>query len=173
MKKSRFFLHVPAIRFRSSWSTVHTTPQLEMFLIPNALCWSSRKCNCACALSAEVQLRLHVTRRSWQKLFAGKNFVKILVTAQTQLRSYSEQQRAFGNSNICNCVVLPYCTLLHRNCNVTALHCHMKVKFILTWYVVMQWWLAAESSWYISTETQLGCSMNGPLKFGGKWMFCQ
>ena len=30
-------------------------------------------------------------------------FVKILVTAQTQLRSYSEQQRAFGNSNICNC----------------------------------------------------------------------
>ena len=28
--------------------------QLEMLLIPNALCWSSRKCN----------LRLHVTRRS-------------------------------------------------------------------------------------------------------------
>ena len=50
----------------------------------------------------KVQLRLRVTRRSWQKLFAGKNFVIILVTAQTQLRSYSEQQRAFGNSNICN-----------------------------------------------------------------------
>ena len=65
-------------------------------------CWSSRKCNCACELPAEVQLRLRVTRRSWQKLFAGKNFVKILVTAQTQLRSFSEQQRAFGNSNICN-----------------------------------------------------------------------
>ena len=77
--------------------------QLEMLLIPNALCWSFRKCNCACALPAEVQLRLRVTRRSWQKLFADKNFVKILVTAQTQLRSYSEQQRAFGNSNICNC----------------------------------------------------------------------
>ena len=73
-----------------------------MLLIPNALCWSSRKCNCACALPAEVQLRLRITRRSWQKLFAGRNFVKILVTAQTQLRSYSEQQRAFGNSNICN-----------------------------------------------------------------------
>ena len=73
-----------------------------MLLIPNALCWLSRKCNRACALPAEVQLRLRVTRRSWQKLFAGKNFVKILVTAQTQLRSYSEQQRAFGNSNICN-----------------------------------------------------------------------
>ena len=41
----------------------------------------------------KVQLRLRVTRRSWQKLFAGKNFVKILVTAQTQFRSYSEQQR--------------------------------------------------------------------------------
>ena len=77
--------------------------QLEMLLIPNTLCWSFRKCNCACALPAEVQLRLRVTRRSWQKLFAGKNFVKILVTAQTQLPSYSEQQRAFGNSNICNC----------------------------------------------------------------------
>ena len=45
-----------------------------------------QKCNCT----------------SWQKLFAGKNFLKILVTAQTQLRSYSEQQRAFGKSNICN-----------------------------------------------------------------------
>ena len=79
--------------------------QLEMLLIPNALCWSSRKCNRACALPAEVQLPLRVTCRSWQKLFAGKNFVKILVTAQTQLRSCSEQQRAFGNSNICkyNC----------------------------------------------------------------------
>ena len=73
-----------------------------MLLIPIALSWSSQKCNCVCALPAEVQLRLPVTRRSWQKLFVGKNFVKILVTAQTQLRSYCEQQRAFGNSNICN-----------------------------------------------------------------------
>ena len=73
-----------------------------MLLIPNALCWSSRKYNCACALLAEVQLRLRVTRKSWQKLFAGKNFVKILVTPQTQLLSYSEQHRVFGNSNICN-----------------------------------------------------------------------
>ena len=52
------------------------TDELEMLLIQNALCWSSQKCNCACALPAEVQLRLHVTRRSWQKLFAGKNFEK-------------------------------------------------------------------------------------------------
>ena len=86
--------------------------KLEMLLIPNALCWSSWKCNCACALPAEVQLCLRVTRRSWQKLFAGKNFIKILVTAQTQLRSYSEQQRAFGNSNICNCTTTPWASLI-------------------------------------------------------------
>ena len=63
--------------------------QLEMLLISNALCWSSRKCNCACALPAEV----------------GKSVLRVknLVTAQTQLRLYSEQQRAFGISNICYC----------------------------------------------------------------------
>ena len=81
----------------------------DIELQSNALCWSSQKCNCAWALPAEVQLRLGVTRRSWQKLFAGKNFVKVLVTAQTQLRSYSEQQRAFGNSNICNWRYLGFC----------------------------------------------------------------
>ena len=79
---------------------------LELLLIPKAFCWSSRKCNCACALPAEVQLPLRVTRTCWQKLFAGKNFLKILETAQTQLRSYSEQQRAFGNSNICNWMMI-------------------------------------------------------------------
>ena len=82
-----------------------------MLLIPNALCWSSRKCNCACALPAEEQLCLCVTRRSWQKLFAGKNFIKILVTMQMQLHSYSEQQRAFGNSNICNWCDVDECWL--------------------------------------------------------------
>ena len=92
---------------QAMWITKYTfhgvanITELEMLLIPNALCWSPRKCNCACALPTEVQLRLRITRRSWQKLFAGKNFVNILVTAQTQLRSFSEQ-RAFGNSNICN-----------------------------------------------------------------------
>ena len=152
--------------------------QLEMLLIPNALCWSSRKCNCACALPAEVQLRLRVTRRSWQKLFAGKNFVKILVTAQTQLRSYSEQQRAFGNSNICNRVALPHCTQLRRNCD-TALRCRMKVNLILTWNVWMLQGLVVESNWYIGTATHLRCSMNGPLvcvqvcDFSGMHMLCR
>ena len=32
-----------------------------------------------------------------------------------------------------NSVELQHCTLLHGNCNVTALPCRMKVKFILTW----------------------------------------
>ena len=47
-------------------SRFENQPQ-SMLLIPNALCWSSQKCNCACAFPAEVQLRLRVTRRSWQK----------------------------------------------------------------------------------------------------------
>ena len=38
--------------------------KLEMLLIPNALCLSSRKCNCAFALPSKVQLGLRVTRRS-------------------------------------------------------------------------------------------------------------
>ena len=91
-------------RIKSRIRTLHKiiTNQLEMLLIPNALCWSSRKCNYACALPTEVQLR-----RSWQKLFAGKNFVKILVTAQTQLHSYSEQQRAFvATSAFCNWLLM-------------------------------------------------------------------
>ena len=48
---------------------------------------------CPLLIIPKVQLRLRVTHRGWQKLLAGKNFVKNLVTAQTQLRSYSEQQR--------------------------------------------------------------------------------
>ena len=104
--------------------------QLEMLLIPNALCWSSWRCNCACALPAEVQLmRLRVTRRSWQKLFAGKNFVKILVTAQTQLRSYSEQQRVFGNSNICNWVVRVLADHCGHKCKKNYLYAHVCVFY--------------------------------------------
>ena len=61
-------------------------------------------------------------------------------------------------------VALPHCTILHRNCDVTALRCRMKVKFILTWNAVMLRWLASESTRYIGTATQLLCSMNGPLR---------
>ena len=50
----------------------------------------------------------------------------------------------------CNCVALPHCNLLHRNCDVTALRCRMKIKFILTWNAVMLWWLTAESNWYMA-----------------------
>ena len=63
----------------------------------------------------------------------------------------------------CNCTVLPHCTALHRNCNVTALRCRIKVKFILTQNAVMLQWLAAESNQYIGTATRLQCSMNRPL----------
>ena len=105
--------HVGYPRYTTRYIANLQNREWEMLLIPKALCWSSRKCNCACALPAKVQLRLRVTRRSWQKLFAGKNFVKILVTAQTQLRSYSEQQTAFGNSNICNCGKKKGAKLMH------------------------------------------------------------
>ena len=103
------------------------TNQLEMLLILNALCWSSRKCNCTCALPAEVQLRLRVTYRSRQKLFAGKNFIKILVTVQTQLRSYSEQQRAFGNNNICNSTG-PDFWCLSNDCSPPVSFCIREIK---------------------------------------------
>ena len=48
-----------------------------MLLIPNALCWSSRKCNCACALAAEVQLRLRVTPK------VGKNCLRVKILVHT------------------------------------------------------------------------------------------
>ena len=134
-----------------------------MLLIPNALCWSSRKCNCACALPAEVQLRLRVTRRSWQKLFAGKNFVKILVTAQTQLRSYSEQQRAFGNSNICNCVVVPIYRLLSvaSHHSFTAFQVKLNLTFVRHWNAITSQFLCSRVQ--CGNATQLQRSMNGPL----------
>ena len=31
-----------------------------------------------------------------------------------------------------NCVALPHCIALHRNCGITALQCGMTVRFILT-----------------------------------------
>ena len=106
-----------------------------MLLIPNALCWSSRKCNCACALPAEVQLRLCVTRRSWQKLFAGKNFVKKMVTAQTQLRSHNEQQRAFGNSNICKIIVFlwMYLSKFHTDSEYSK----KKIEISIFWKIIL------------------------------------
>ena len=62
-----------------------------------------------------------------------------------------------------NCVALPQCNVLHRNCDVTALWCHMKVKLILIWNDVMLQWLAAESNQYTSTTTQWNVRMNRPL----------
>ena len=82
---------------------ISTATQLEMLLIPHALCWSSRKCNCACALPRKSATALARYPQKLAKIcLRVKNFVKILVTAQTHLCSYGEQQRAFGNSNICN-----------------------------------------------------------------------
>ena len=82
-------------------------------------------------VTRKVQLRLRVTRRSWQKLFAGKNFVKILVTAQTQLCSYSEQQRAFRNSNICNSAVA----------RQLVNHSNNKLRSHLVGTLTSHWWI--------------------------------
>ena len=60
----------------------------------------------ATVLALACTLLFFFTHRSWQKFFAGKN----LVTAQTQLRLYSKQQRAFGISNIC------YSQLPYKGC---------------------------------------------------------
>ena len=57
-----------------------------------------------------------------------------------------------------NCVALLHCTLLHRNCDATAVRRPMKVTFILTWTAVKLWWLAAESNWHISAP-QCNCSV--------------
>ena len=70
------------------------------------------------------------------------------------------------------CVALPHCTRLHRNYDVTALRCRMKVKFILTWNAVKLRWLAAESNRYISTATQLQCSMNRTFTVVGTKIIC-
>ena len=53
-----------------------------------------------------------------------------------------------------NCIALLHSTFLHRNCNVTALQCRIKVEFILTWNWVMLGWLSAERNQYIGTTTQ-------------------
>ena len=47
-----------------------------------------------------------------------------------------------------NCIALPHCSVLHRNCDVAALWCHLEVEFILTWNAVKLQWLAAESNRY-------------------------
>ena len=49
---------------------------------------------------AKVQLHSRFLPAEVGKSFLGKN----LVTALTQLRLYSEQQRAFGISNLCHCI---------------------------------------------------------------------
>ena len=114
-RKTAGNLNQPPYRYIAVTRWAWPPSSMEMLLIPNTLYWSSRMCNCVCALPAKVQLRLRVTRRSWQKLFVGKNFVKILVTAQTQLHSYSEQQRAFENSNICNWGMLDVCSFMVKS----------------------------------------------------------
>ena len=85
------------------------TPSVDHPKSATALVCYPQKCNCACVLPTEVQLIALVCYPQKCNCACvlpaevGKSFmwVKNLVTAQTQLRLYSEQQRAFGISNIC------------------------------------------------------------------------
>ena len=97
------------------------TSQLQMLLFPNALCCSLYERNCVCAVT-----------KIFTKFLPANNFCQLLrVTrkrsctsasnAQAQLHFRDDQQRAFGISNISNCVALLHCTLPHRNYDVTAL----------------------------------------------------
>ena len=45
-------------------------------------------------------------------------------------------------------VVLLHCTVMHRNCDVTALWYYIKFTFFFTWNAVKLRWLAAESNQY-------------------------
>ena len=56
-----------------------------------------------------------------------------------------------------NCVALPLCTILHRNCNVTALRCRTKVIHLNLKCGDLQ-----QKVIDISTP-QCNVSMNGPL----------
>ena len=59
-----------------------------------------------------------------------------------------------------NCVALPHCTLLHRNCDVTALRCRMKVHFNLKCGEAVVTCGRKYCNRYIGTTTRLRCSMN-------------
>ena len=86
--------------------SVHTTPQLQILLFPNALCCSLYERNYVCAVT-----------KVFTKFLPANNFCQFLrVTrkrsctsagnAQAQLHFRDDQQRAFGISNISNCVAL-------------------------------------------------------------------
>ena len=55
--------------FFSPWKT--SVLQLEMLLIPNALCWSSRKCNCTCALPRRSAIALARYPQKLAKIVCG------------------------------------------------------------------------------------------------------
>ena len=63
------------------------------------------KCPLLTIVKVQLRLRSSVHYSSFLPAEVGKSFFagKNLVTAKTQLRLYSEQQRAFGISNICHC----------------------------------------------------------------------
>ena len=71
---------------------------------------ANSKCPLLIIMKVQLHLRLHAHYCSFLPAEVGKSFLHIkIVTAQTQLCLYSEQQRAFGISNICYSTWLQFC----------------------------------------------------------------
>ena len=116
--------------------------QLQMLLFPNALCCSLYERNCVCAVT-----------KIFTKFLPANNFCQLLrVTrkrsctsagnAQAQLHFRDDQQRAFGISNISNCVRVP----MDPRWQPTGQHStktifHIHVTFDLWWlYINVDLW---------------------------------
>ena len=104
--------------------------------------------------SPTCEIRLKVTWRAWIEYYE-KSFIPLCreLSHDVLFMKYKASMFLFRPSDVVfqkhfkglrrNCVALPHCTLLHRNCDVIALQCRMKVKLIFTWNAVKLRWLAA------------------------------
>ena len=82
--------------------------QSMMFLISNALCWSPESATALVHACEHLRITvLFYLQKLVNVFFVGKN----LVTAQAQLPLYSNQQREFRISNICNFMQLYFYVL--------------------------------------------------------------
>ena len=109
--------------------------QLQMLLFPNALCCSLYERNCVCAVT-----------KIFTKFLPANNFCQLLrVTRKrsctsagnaqsAQLHFLDDQQRAFGISNISNCVRVPMDPCwLPTGGHSTKIIFHIHVTFDLWW----------------------------------------
>ena len=79
--------------------------KLQMLLFPNALCCSLYEHNCVCA--SHQNFYEIFTRKQFLPTSAGNAQAQLHFcgNAQAQLHFRDDQQRAFGISNISNCII--------------------------------------------------------------------